>query len=64
MTSVKLDVGRLMLGHVRNAVKELQHMGYNASLTEGEGFFSRPVWLKFDDAALPHIKQWLKQFEE
>lgn len=62
MASVRLEVGRLALGHIRNAVKDLQWMGFNASLVEGQGILSKPVWVKFDDAALPYVEQWLKQF--
>ena len=61
---IKVEVGRLFYGTLRNAVKELTNSGYYAKLDEGCGFFSRPMWLTVDREALPPIRAWLKRLEE
>ena len=60
MPSVEIQVPRLLFNTIRNGVKTMNFHGYRATLEEGSGWFSRPMWITFDDSSAPKMQQWLK----
>lgn len=52
------EIGCVLWGAVRNAVKSLQHRGYYIRCTEGSGWLSRPFYFTGDAEALSALRRY------
>jgi hypothetical protein len=60
-SSFQAELGRIYWKPVRNAVMQLRHDGYRIEVEEGQGFLSRPFFVRGDAAAVEALNSWLRR---
>jgi hypothetical protein len=62
--SVTIEVGILALNHIKNELDRAKFLGANLEYKVGNGFLSKPIYIKGDDSVIKNIINMIDEFNK